>query len=106
MTREEALRRVRVIWSQFSKGYFGDVECQEQIVEALLPVEAQAEGLRLREALRDEIVRLMYAGHGHPDQDRRRFCSFEGEGPCPDCSAVDAMDTALASRPAPKEESR
>lgn len=34
--RERALKIVRVIWSQFYKGYFGDVECQEQIVEALL----------------------------------------------------------------------
>jgi hypothetical protein len=51
----------------------------------------------LREALKDEAVRLMYAGHGHEGEDRKRFCPFEGSGPCPDCLAVDNMDAALAS---------
>jgi len=32
----EGLRRVRQIWSQFVRGYFGDVECQEMIIESLL----------------------------------------------------------------------
>ena len=53
----------------------------------------------LREIIRDEIVRLMYAGHGHPLEDRKRFCDYVGPAECPDCKAVDRMNAALTAPP-------
>jgi hypothetical protein len=67
--REAALKEVRTIWAQFAQGYFGDVECQEQIVDAILaahpPEPAANSHWYVSDAQWDRLRKLLATPHEH-----------------------------------------